>query len=89
MVLINRFGQNFVQNYVEFNGGGRGSNSRANRVRGRPVPKPSGASWKILDMFTPSTRGAISPTSLEMWLMYPAQKVVLPPTDPIMECLAA
>ena len=42
MVLINRFGQNFVQNYVEFNGGGRGSNSRAKRVCGRPVPKPSG-----------------------------------------------
>ena len=36
MVLINRFGQNFVQNYVEYNGGGRGINSRANRVRGRP-----------------------------------------------------
>ena len=35
VVLINRFGQNFVQNYVEFNGGGRGINSRAYRVRGR------------------------------------------------------
>ena len=39
MVLINRFGQNFVQNYVEFSGGGRGSNSKANRVRGRPLQK--------------------------------------------------
>ena len=39
MVLINRFGQNFVQNYVEFNGGGRGIKSKANGVRGRPLPK--------------------------------------------------
>ena len=39
MVLINRFGQNFVQNYVEFNGGGRGINSKANGDRGRPLQK--------------------------------------------------
>ena len=32
MVLINRFGQNFVQNYVEFNGGGRGSTLQQTRV---------------------------------------------------------
>ena len=39
MVLINRFGHNFVQNYVEFNGGGRGNKSKANGVRGRPLQK--------------------------------------------------
>ena len=39
MVLINRFGQNFVQNYVEFNGGGRGIKIKANGVRGRPLQK--------------------------------------------------
>ena len=41
MVLINRFGQNFVQNYVEFNGGGRGIKIQANPVSGRPVQKKS------------------------------------------------
>ena len=39
MVLINRFGQNFVQNYVEFNGGGRGIKIQANGVCGRPLQK--------------------------------------------------
>ena len=39
MVLINRFGQKFVQNYVEFHGGGRGIKSKANGVRGRPLQK--------------------------------------------------
>ena len=37
MVLINRFGQNFVQNYVEFNGGGHGIKIKANGVRARPL----------------------------------------------------
>ena len=32
MILINRFGQNFVQNYVEFNGGGRGIKRKGNSV---------------------------------------------------------
>ena len=41
MVLINRFGQNFVQNYVEFNGGGCGINVRQNPVSWRPVQKKS------------------------------------------------
>ena len=39
MVLINRFGQNFVQNYVEFNGGGDRIKIKVNRVRGRPLQK--------------------------------------------------
>ena len=46
MVLINRFGQNFVQNYVEFNGGGRGIKSKANGVRGRPPTRKVYASSK-------------------------------------------
>jgi hypothetical protein len=31
MILINRFGQNFVQNHVEFHGGGRGIKIQAIR----------------------------------------------------------
>ena len=52
MVLINRFGQHFVQNYVEFNGGGRGIKSNANRVRGRPLQKIFGSAKKTLDNVT-------------------------------------
>ena len=36
---MNRFGRNFVQTYVEFNGGGRGTNMQANSARGRPLQK--------------------------------------------------
>ena len=50
MVLINRFGQNFVQNYVEFNGGGRGIKSKANGVRGRPLNN----FWSPLKFLDPS-----------------------------------
>ena len=39
MVLINRFGKNWVQNYVEFNGGGDELKIQANGVRGRPLQK--------------------------------------------------
>ena len=39
MVLINRFGQIVVQNYVESNGGGRGIKSKASGVCGRPLQK--------------------------------------------------
>ena len=39
MILINRFGQNFVQIYVEFNGGGREIKIKAHRVRGTPLQK--------------------------------------------------
>ena len=50
MVLINRFGQNFVQNYVEFNGGGRGSKIHAISVRGRSLQK-NGRPAKKMDPF--------------------------------------
>ena len=43
MVLINRFGQNFMQNYVEFNGGGNWIKIQANSVRGRPLQKK----WRL------------------------------------------
>ena len=39
MVLINRFGQNFVQNCVEFDGGDRGIKIQAKCVRGRFLQK--------------------------------------------------
>ena len=35
-----------MQNYIEFNGGGRGSNSKANRVRGRPLQKKAASEKK-------------------------------------------
>ena len=37
-----------MQNYVEFNGGGRGSNSKANRVCGRGLQKKAASAKKTL-----------------------------------------
>ena len=51
MVLINRFGQNFVQNYVEFNGGGDGIKIKANGVRGRPLQKKYGPAKKTDSLY--------------------------------------
>ena len=68
MVLINRFGQNFVQNYVEFNGGGRGIKSKANGVRGRPLQK-KGHSYKKRTLFVRFVQNTYV-LGLGIWLAY-------------------
>ena len=51
MVLINRFGKNWVQNYVEFNGGGDELKIKANGVRGRPLQKSTGPAKKTVRLY--------------------------------------
>ena len=68
--LLNRFGQKFVQNYVELNGGDCSVEIRAISMVGMPLQQKRSPLRSVVDFYTPSTRGAISLTSLEMWLTY-------------------